>query len=134
MNIIHVPGTSRVLPPTKLRYKFYDGDKCVFNQVPQDESVTSSINLAEDIILAICAQEGIDGSGVRFFDLQTSPPYRDKCKQDGEGYEFEELIPADSGIEIKEWRLVRCPPRVEQDFAQGRSMRQVLRRKPDITF
>ena len=135
METIDVPGFSPRYGPTKLRFTMYGAQRCVFSQISDARVTTSSINLAESIIIAICEQEGLELQRVRFFDLQTALGYPKGylifCEGD---FHFDELIMDADACRVKHWRPTLCPSFVTDDFLPQMKVRQTQRVHPDAIF
>jgi hypothetical protein len=136
---IDVPGFCAQSLPTPIGYKLY-GDRCVFSQLSTgDEVVTSSINLAEAIIMAVCEAESIDLSQTRFFDLQTRLGYPGSPHKSKPGiFEFEEIRIEEAGLrggwKAGGWMLVKCPDEVVHDFQFDGDPEQFIPRAFEATF
>lgn len=111
------------------------GNRCYFSGTKRSYGepgggVTTTINAAESILVAIAAQEGIPVMSLRFFDLQT---YRGYHQPPGT-FALDELIfrrkerrqipkgvvvlDTPEEITVKEWRPTECPPEIEEIFRE----------------
>lgn len=91
-----------------------DSGECVFSAVTKNPS---SINVAEDIIQAICMKEHCDPTSLRFFDLQTHQGY--SSKSPGE-FEFDQLSVECHGdkVSIQGWTQLPCPATIQNIFSR----------------
>ncbi len=124
MKIIHVKGFSPEAPPTKIRYKIYKGNYCVFSQAHYDPAITSSINLAEVIAKDICELEELLLADTKFFDFQSSEGILSLSGSLPGEYEYDQVIFDESG-RAHDWKNTICPPEVVQDFGIGPSPKQI---------
>lgn len=92
------------------------GNTIIFSGITNP--ATSTINAAEDIILAICAQEGCQPTAVRCFDLQTHLNY--SGTEPGEFMYDEVKFKVRGGkLEDLSWDgSVPCPPEVVALFRE----------------
>jgi len=103
--------TSFTNQPAEFRYVITN-DCCTFTAV--DAQTTSSINAAEDIVEAICAQEGCQFHQLRFFDLQTHLGY--SSKQPGH-FEYDE-VELESLSGTPRWIKANLPTEIRTLFAR----------------
>lgn len=129
---------ARVLPSTaeysRVLYSFVSG-RCVFTSVTPPPT-TTTINAAEWIIEAICAQEKIMPDSVIFCDLQTKIAYgnlSDFQSQSFSRFQYDEItlecgprfpmrpmhVPGAPSFEITKllWKAAPCPGEVVRTFA-----------------
>lgn len=121
--------TAQYLPKGTVVYAIV-GRCCYFSGLGPPYKVCSTINAAEDIILAITSQERRRVTGLRFFDLQT---HRGYAKLPPGIYELDELIVkmqkplrAEQGVLVIGWRPIHvehfipaeCPPKVLELFRE----------------
>ncbi|MFA5070061.1 MAG: hypothetical protein WC528_02165 [Patescibacteria group bacterium] len=88
--------------------------QCTFSALTRE--ATSTINVAENVIRAIAAQEGISPSRLEFFDLQTHRGY--DSKEPGE-LEYDSLVVDYSkDIRVIDWIPCVCPEEIQELFAE----------------
>lgn len=123
MEIIDVGRHDRVPKPTKIQFKIYRGNKCVFSQVPPISARVSSVHLAKRIIDAICKRKKLKRSKMRFFDLMTRTAYGPLGKPRKGMFEFLEVMY--DGEKVR-WACLICPAYVAMDFVDHSEPEQVV--------
>lgn len=122
MEIIEVGRHEHVPKPTKIQFKIYRGNKCVFSQVPPISGRVSSVNLAERVIDAICKRKKLKRSKMRFFDLMTRTAYGALDKPRKGMFEFFEVLY--DGKKIR-WTHMICPAYIAMDFVDHPEPEQI---------
>jgi len=92
-------------------YVIIDG-RCTFTTTSLD--TTSSINAAERITLAICADEACNEWQLDFFDLQTRLGYDSK---DAGHYDYDQVVLGQGICGNPEWIPTPLPDEIRQLFA-----------------
>lgn len=92
------------------------GDCCYFSGIQR--TMASTINAAEEVILAITEQEHVPIRSLRYFDLQTHEGYGSKLPG---AYEINELkVLLDDRLEphVVSWMIADLPPEIFEAFRE----------------
>jgi len=98
-------------------YVIINGNQCIFSGITPGPARTSTINAAEDIIMAIAEAEGVEAENLQFFDLQTGTGYEKKPKE----YEFDKLLVVydEKGKPfVRGWADSECPRSILEAFSK----------------